>query len=299
MKGLLAALLLLTASVCHGQDYLDLMSLIYFRTPSAGYDSGSGHTQLSTLDLNLLMPVPLNDRTALLTGLNGLITYLEPAPQSEQVGLYTYALPAGVSFDYGNGWTSSHMLLPRITSAFDQERRAFQFGTAQLIQRKLSPTRSWGFGLYFNTEEQGPLVVPLFSYFYRSPGGKLELNALLPSRADLNIRFHPKLSGGLAFDGLGNSFAMDLAPYGRSYVQRSSNDLSLYLQYPLAPSLLFSVRGGYSFFRSFRIYDAGDTVHFSFMNIFFDDPRTPLNDSIRDGTFFSFRLVYRFYLMDL
>lgn len=296
MKGYLTALFLLATPMAHSQDYLDLLTLIYGRTPSAGYDSGVGSTQLSTLEMNLLLPVPLSDNVAILTGLTGLINRLEPAPQSEQIGLYTYALQAGVSFDYGNGWSSTHVLFPRVSSAFKQDRRAFQIGTAQLIQYKASPTRSWGFGVYLNTEEQGPLLVPVFSYFYRSPDGKWELNALLPSRADLNIRFHHKLSGGLAFDGLGNSFAMDMAPYGKSYVQRASNDLSVYLQYPLTPSLLFAVRGGYSFFRSFRIYDAEDTVHFSFMNIFFNDPRTPLNESVKDGTFFSFRLVYRYSL---
>lgn len=296
MKGFLSALLLLAAPYAQGQDYLDLLTLIYGRTPSAGYDSGNGHTQLSTLDLNVLLPVPLSENTALLTGLTGLINRLEPAPQSEQIGLYTYAIQAGVNLTHGNGWTSTHVLFPRVSSAFDQDRKAFQLGTAQLLQRKVSPTRSWGFGFYLNTEEQGLLLVPLFSYFYRSPDGKWEFNALMPSRADLNIKFAPKLSGGLAFDGLGNSFAIDMQPWGRSYVQRASNDLSVYLQYPLTPSLLFAVRGGYSFFRSFRIFDADDTVHFSFMNIFFNDPRTPLNESIRDGTFFSFRLVYRYRL---
>lgn len=296
MRRFFSALFLLVAPFAQGQDYLDLLTLIYGRTASAGYDSGNGYTQLSTLDLNVLLPVPLSENTALLTGLTGLINRLEPAPLSEQIGLYTYALQAGVNLNHGNGWTSTHVLFPRVSSAFDQKRKALQLGTAQLFQRKISPTRSWGFGFYLNTEEQGTLLVPLVSYFYRSPNGKWEFNALMPSRADLNFKFHSKLSGGLAFDGLGNSFAIDMDPWGKSYVQRASNDLSVYLQYPLTPSLLFAVRGGYSFFRSFRIYEAEDTVRFSFMNIFFNDPRTPLNESIKDGTFFSFRLVYRYSL---
>lgn len=296
MKGFFIALLLLAAPLAQGQDYLDLLTFAYGRSPSTGYDSGTGSTQLSALDLNILLPVPLSDNTALLTGFNGLINRLEPTPQSQQLGLYTYALQAGINIEHGNGWSSTHVLFPRVSSAFDQERKAFQIGTAQLLQQKVSPTRSWGFGVYLNTEEQGLLLVPLFSYFYRSPNGKWELNALMPSRADLNFKFHPKLSGGLAFEGLGNSFAIDLEPYGKSYVQRASNDLSAYLQYPLAPSLLLAVRGGYSFFRSFRIYEAEDTVRLSIMNIFFDDPRTRLNESMEDGAFFSIRLVYRYSL---
>ena len=296
MKGFLASLFMLAAPLLNGQDYLDLMTVAYGRTPSTGYDAGNGQTTLSTLDLNVLLPIPLNGRTALMTGVNGLVNRLELASEDPETGLYTLAFQAGISHDYGNGWTSTHLIFPRIASAFDQDRSAFQIGTAHLLQRKTAPLRSWGFGFYLNTEEQGLMLVPLFTYFYRAPGGLWEFNALLPSRADLNIRLFPKISGGLAFDGLGNSFAMDMEPYGKSYVQRSSNELGLYLQYAVTRSFLFAVRGGYSFFRGFRVYEASDTVKFSFINIFFNDPRTPLNESISDGAFFNFRMVYRFFL---
>ena len=296
MKGYLASLLLLATPVLYGQDYLDLMTVAYGRTPSTGYDAGEGQTTLSTLDLNVLLPIPLTDRTALMTGVNGLVNRLELAPQDPETGLYTLALQLGINHDYGNGWASTHMVFPRISSAFDQDRSAFQIGTAHIFQRKTAPLRSWGFGFYLNTEEQGLMLVPLLTYFYRAPSGRWEFNALLPSRADLNFRLLPELSGGLAFDGLGNSFAMEMEPYGKSYVQRSSNELGLYLQYAVTSSFLLSVRGGYSFFRGFRVYDSSDTVKFSFINIFFNDPRTPLNESIRDGAFFNFRVVYRFFL---
>ncbi len=296
MKGFLAALLLLATPVLYGQDYLDLMTVAYGRTPSTGYDAGEGQTTLSTLDLNVLLPIPLTDRTALMTGVNGLVNRLELAAQDPETGLYTLALQLGINHDYGNGWASTHLVFPRISSAFDQDRSAFQIGTAHILQRKKSPLHSWGVGFYLNTEELGPMLVPLFTFFYRSPSGKWEFNALLPSRADLNVRLFPKISGGLAFDGLGNTFAMEMEPYGKSYVQRTSNELGLYLQYAVTPSFLLSVRGGYSFFRGFRVYDADDTVRFSFTNFFINDPRTPLNESIRDGAFFNFRVVYRFFL---
>jgi len=296
MKGFLASLLLLAAANLYGQDYFDLMTVAYGRTPSTGYDAGNGQTTLSTLDLNVLLPIPLTERMALMTGVNGLVNRLELASQDPETGLYTFALQVGINYDYGNGWTSTHMVFPRISSAFDQDRSAFQIGTAHIFQRRTAPLRSWGFGFYLNTEELGPMLVPLFTYFYRSPSGIWEFNALLPSRADLNIRLFPKISGGLAFDGLGNTFAMEMEPYGKSYVQRTSNELGLYLQYAVTPSFLIAVRGGYSFFRGFRVYDADDTVKFSFTNFFINDPRTPLNESIRDGAFFNFRVVYRFFL---
>jgi hypothetical protein len=121
MKGFLASLLLMAAPMLYSQDYLDLMTVAYGRTPTTGYDAGGGQTTLSTLDLNVLLPVPLTERVALMTGVNGLVNRLQLEPQNPETGLYTFALQLGINYDYGNGWTSTHMIFPRISSAFDQD----------------------------------------------------------------------------------------------------------------------------------------------------------------------------------
>jgi hypothetical protein len=167
---------------------------------------------------------------------------------------------------------------------------------ANILQHKDGNESSWGIGLYFNTEEQGFMIVPLISFFRRSASGIWEVNALLPARADFNYKLEKNTKLGLLFEGLGNSFAANFAEIGPSYIQRSSAELSTYIQFQIAQNIHFNLRGGYAFFRGYRIFEAEDTVKLSFINIFPNDPRTALNSSISDGAFLSARMIYRFYL---
>ena len=210
--------------------------------------------------------------------------------------MFSYAFQLGLNRTYTNGWSSTHLLLPRITSAFEQDRSSLQWGMANLIQHKVGDRSTWGTGLYINTEEQGLMLVPLLLFFTRSERGSWEFNTLFPARADFTFNLQNSLRVGLGFEGLGNSFAANLKEYGSVYIQRSSMEFSSYLQYPLTKNILLNLRGGYGLFRRFRIFEADDTVKFSLMNIFFKDPRTPLNQSVQDGPFFNLRLIYRYYL---
>ena len=124
----------------------------------------------------------------------------------------------------------------------------------------------------------------------------LQYHVFCSLKADFTFNLQNSLRVGLGFEGLGNSFAANLKEYGSVYIQRSSMEFSSYLQYPLTKNILLNLRGGYGLFRRFRIFEADDTVKFSLMNIFFKDPRTPLNQSVQDGPFFNLRLIYRYYL---
>lgn len=289
-------LVLFFSSSVSSQDYIDLLSFSTGTTPATGFDTAPGNTQIKTLDANVLLPVPLSEKTALMTGLNGFINRLQILPGSDEIGLYTYAFQIGLNRNYKNGWSSTHLVIPRITSAFDQERSSLQWGMANLIQQKTGERTAWGTGIFVNTEEQGIMVVPLLSFYLRSNDDSWEFNTLFPARADFTFNLQKSIRAGIGFEGLGNSFAMDLSGYGPVYVQRSTMEFSTFLQYPITKNLLLNLRGGYGLFRRFRIFEEDDTVKFSFMNIFFKDPRTPLNQSVSDGLFFNLRMVYRYYL---
>ncbi|MDA8685423.1 DUF6268 family outer membrane beta-barrel protein [Robiginitalea sp.] len=278
------------------QDYIDLLTISVGDTPLTNFDAASGSYRIKSLDANILIPVPLSERTALMTGINGFVNRLKITPKQAEIGLFSYGFQLGLNRTYTNGWSSTHLLIPRITSAFEQDRSSLQWGMANLIQHKVGNRSTWGTGLYINTEEQGLMLVPLLLFFTRSERGSWEFNTLFPARADFTFNLQNSLRVGLGFEGLGNSFAANLKEYGSVYIQRSSMEFSSYLQYPLTKNILLNLRGGYGLFRRFRIFEADDTVKFSLMNIFFKDPRTPLNQSVQDGPFFNLRLIYRYYL---
>jgi hypothetical protein len=296
MKPAIYIFVFFCSSLMYCQDYIDLLTFSAGTTPSTVFDNAEGTTQIKTLDANILLPVPLSEKTIIMSGINGSINRLQITPGTEEIGLFTYAFQLGLNRVYKNGWSSTHLLIPRITSAFDQERSSLQWGMANLIQQKTGERSAWGTGIFLNTEEQGLMLVPLISFYIRSANNSWELNTLFPARADFTFNLQKSIRAGVGFEGLGNSFAADLPEYGPVYVQRSSMEFSTYLQFPVTKNLLLNLRGGYGLSRRYRIFEADDTVNFSFLNIFFNDPRTPLNQSVSDGFFFNLRMVYRYYL---
>lgn len=296
MRKIICLGLLLLQSLVFSQDYLDLLTIGQSVTPATGYDEGPGSTAVSLFEGNLLLPIPVSNRTAVMTGINGYINRLDLTPEYNNVKMFTAALQIGLNQNFNEGWSTTHLLFPRISSVFSHKRSSFQIGMANLVQHKTGNDSSWGIGLYFNTEEQGFMIVPLFSLFRRSASGLWEINALLPARADISFEIQKNSKLGLLFEGLGNSFAANFDAIGPSYIQRSSAELSTYIQFQISHNVHLNVRGGYAFFRGYRIFDARDTVKLSFINFFPNDPRTPLNSSVSDGIFFNTRLIYRFYL---
>lgn len=293
----LTLLLLLSGLLSQGQQYVDIFSVSYGFTPPTGYENGEGNSRVTHADINLTLPIPLNERTNLIIGLTGILNRLRLDPAATEINtLYNINTPVGINRIYTNGWSGTHVLMPRLSSSFENSRLGFQLGMAHLLQKSFSPTRSFTFGLYTNTEEQGLLLVPLLGYYFLTPDEQWEFNLLLPARADINYGLGPRSRVGLTYDGLGSSYAIDSEQFGKAYVQRVSNELAGYLRYDLNKSFLLALRVGYSFFRSYRVYDSEDRVNISIGNIFFKDPRTVLNTSIKDGFIFKLRLVYRFHL---
>lgn len=279
-----------------GQPYVEVFRAGYGFSPERPFEQSIEGTRVTHADYELFLPIPVSGKLALITGSSGVMNRLRPDPESPEMGLYSVAFVLGANLEHKNGWTSTHLLLPRLASSFDFGRPGWQFGTLQLLEHKRAPNKSLGFGFYLNTEEYGIMWVPLLTFYYGHPEDKWELRAMLPSRADFNLRLSDHWRAGAVFDGLGSSFPIETPQFGPAYVQRISNDLSLYLERRITPSLLLAVRGGYSVSRAYRIYNADDTVKISIANIFFNDPRTSLNQSVRSGFLFNVRMAYRFKL---
>ena len=299
-RSALALLFLFSSLLSKGQQYVDVLSLSYGLSPETGFENEDGTSRINHADINLTLPIPINDRTNLIIGFTGILNRLRLDPAAtEHNTLYNINSPIGINRIYANGWSGTHVLMPRLSSSFENSRLGFQLGTAHLLQKNYSPARSFTFGLYMNTEEQGLLLVPLLGYYYLSPDESWEFNLLLPARADINHGLSPGLRIGLTYDGLGSSYAIDSEQFGKAYVQRISNELATYFRVDLSKSFLLAFRAGYSFFRSYRVYDSEDRVNISIGNIFFKDPRSILNTSIKDGFLFKVRLIYRFHLRAL
>ncbi len=300
-KPLFRSLLLLGLLICGlkglSQTYLDIFSITYGYSPETYYEESNRETPIQNAALNLTLPFPTKSGPVILTGVNAFTNRLRLGPEStESTGLYSISLQAGVRIDYGNGWSGIHYLIPRLSSSFQAPRDGFQIATLQLFEKQKTPNSTYSVGVYLSEESYGWMLVPLLGFYYGDPSDLWEIRLFLPSRGDLNFRLTDRMRAGLYFDGLGSTHDIDNVQFGQAYVQRISNDLQAYLQFGFGKSLLFAIRGGYSFFRSYKVYDKDDTAGVSIANFFFNDPRTPLNASIQDGFLFSFKLTYRIHL---
>ena len=291
----LGALLLLGSLHMNAQSYVDLITASYNYSPPSNYEISDETTSIQHADVRVTLPFPIEEGPILLPGANLTVNriYLDPA-SPEATTLYSVALHIGVRLNYGNDWSGTHYLFPRLSTAFQESRAGVQIATLQLFEKQKSPDSSYGFGLYASKESFGWMLVPLLSFYYQSPDNQYEVRLFLPSRGDVNYRLTDDMRVGLYFDGLGSSHDLQSPQFGASYVQRISNDLQAYLRFDLTPSLLLAVRAGYSFFRTYRVYDVDDTAGVSIANIFFNDSRTPLNQTVEDGFIFGIRIIYRY-----
>jgi hypothetical protein len=282
------------------QEYLDVLHVTYGISPGTRYDQEFGTTATTTVhhtDLTLTLPLPISPKITFITGLIGFGNRLQLDPQIPgTINLYSATLPLGLRFDYGNQWFGTHVLMPRRSTAFNNSRAGFQVATAHLFQRQKDQNTSFTMGFYLSQESYGAMLVPLFGLYYKDPSDRVELQLLLPARGDINYSFSENFRMGVVFDGLGSTHDLQTGDYGDAYVQRISNDLQGYAQVNLSKTLLLSMRAGYAFFRSFRVYDAEDKAGLSLAGFFANDPRNALNTSVEGGLLFSFRLTYRVML---
>jgi hypothetical protein len=294
MKYVLICFAILTSFSLSGQAFVDIFEASYGFSPLTGYDSVPGGSQIHNAKMDLFLPIPVHEKFVFLAGASASLDRIRLDASQDYSNLYGTAGLVGARFLHSAKWSSTHIFLPKFARGSLGDRATFQFGTLQLLEKKKDVGSSVRFGFYLNTEEYGLMLVPIYGIYWVHPDGKWEINALFPSRVDLNMRFWKQLRAGLFFDSLGSSYPIESETWGTAYVQRISNDLSLYLRHPVARGFLLDLRFGYSFFRSYRVYDAEDKVRISIANIFFDDPRTVLNAEIKDGFIFGAKLIYRF-----
>lgn len=279
------------------QQHLDVFHVSYGYSPPAPYEEEAGKTPLHHARLNMTFPFELNSKTVLIASLSGFSNRLRLDPASTgSVNLFSLNLSLGIQLEYGNNWSGTHMIIPRLSTAFNNARDGKQIATVHLLKKQRTKNSAFSLGFYLGEESYGSMLVPILGYYFKDVSERWEIQLFLPARGDINYRFSPRWTSGIVFDGLGSTHDFETTEFGKAYVQRISNDLQLYLQVDLSKSMLLAFRTGYAFFRSFRVYDEQDTAGLSLAGFFFNDPRTPLNTSVKDGFLFSMRFTYRVHL---
>lgn len=286
----------LTASA---QNYIDIARFSYGNTPLNNFENTSEQTKVEEFGLQLTFPIVINEKTVILTGFSADRSRLLLDPGfSNHTALNKLRLQLGVNQVHSEKWTGTYMLLPSIASDFEMvTNEDFQIGLLTLLTYTKNKNLKYKFGFYANTENYGPLFVPLLGLYYLSPNHKFESTLLLPGQADFNYKLAKKTALGINFDGMTSSYNLHesiYVPKGQ-YVVRSSNELYTYLQFQLGKSLVAKIKVGYSISRTYKVFNNDDKVDLSLSSLYFGDNRTQLNTNFDKGTIFKAELLYRIH----
>jgi len=275
-----------------GQDYVDLISLGYSNTSATFKESGEnadGHSFFT--DLNF--PVVINEKYALITGVNLNTHQLPLFPNAEVTHLYTLMLKLGIATTHSEKWSSTFVFLPKLSSDYKNlSSDDLYFGGYGILKYQKSDDLIYKVGAYGSTEAFGIFFTPIVGLYYTSPNDLFEMNLSLPISADVNYRLG-KTTVGIDYFGIGRSFHLDVDPY--TYVEQNPLEFSSYVQFnALQNSILLRAKVGYSSYEN-EVYAKGDKLDVRISAFNFGDDRTQLNPDITGGFFFKLEALYRFH----
>ncbi|HSQ46089.1 MAG TPA: DUF6268 family outer membrane beta-barrel protein [Lutibacter sp.] len=287
------------ALTSNAQNYIDIARFSYGNTPINHFENSSEKTKVEEFGLQLTFPIVLNEKTIILTGFSADRSRLKLDPEfANHTALNKVRLQLGLNQVHSEKWTGTYVLLPSIASDFEKvTNEDFQIGLLTLLTYKKNKNLKYKFGFYANTENYGPLFVPLFGLYYLSPSEKFESTLLLPGQADLNYQLAKKIALGINFDGMTSSYNLHKSIYipKGQYIVRSSNELYTYLQFKLGKSLMAKTKLGYSISRTYKVFNNDDKVDLSLASFYIGDDRTQLNSNFEKGAIFKVELLYRIH----
>jgi len=299
MKLIFTILIGFFALTASAQNYIDIARFYYVNTPLNTFENSSEHTKVEEFGLQLTFPIVLNEKTVILTGLSADRSLLKLDPNfPEIIGLNKVRLQLGLNQVHSEKWTGTYVLLPSIASDFKSiSKEDFQIGMLTLFTYKKRENLKYKVGFYANTENYGPLFIPLLGLYYLSPNQKFESTLLLPGQVDFNYKMAEKIVLGINFDGMASSYNLGKSNYipNGQYVARSSNELYTYLQFHLSKSLIVKTKVGYTISRTYKVFNDDDKVNMNLGSIYLGDNRTQLNTNFEKGVVFKAELLYRIH----
>jgi hypothetical protein len=277
------------------QNYVDLLKVNLNTTPNNTFDSSSVKTKVNEVMVDFTIPIKLNEKTSLITGLiyENIQTKLFEEGNVKSFGSSTLKL--GINNKFNEKLSGTLVLLPKIASDFKSiGNKDFQVGAIGILKIKKHDNLNYKIGLYYNSELFGPFFVPMFGFYYLSPNKKFEANVMLPLQGDVNYKIIPFMSIGCNYNGLNRSYHLNY--YNGSYVSKFSNELYAYLKFDVTKKIIFQTKVGQSLGRKYKVYDENDKVDLGLPLLFIGDHRKQINTNFSNGLIFQFSFFYRFNL---
>jgi len=290
---LISILVLVLFYTTIAQQKFTVGSLAYMLSPSNTYANPELKSNIGYLTGVLTIPVELNDKTALLTGIRGNLWTVKYDP--EQVwseNYYSLGLTLGLNHKFSDKNSLLFVLLPKLNSDFkDLKSNAFQPGFISTYSHRVNEDFLWKAGLYYNSEFFGPFFVPIIGLDWRL-NKKISVKGDLPIFARVNYGFNKDFSAGLGYIALVSSFRLS-GDFQDAYTSRFAIEPYLYADVKVVKNIYLNGKIGYTLGRSYPIYAKDDKLDWQLMFMKFGDDRTQLNSEINEGVFIEFTVSYK------
>jgi hypothetical protein len=285
---LLLVLTLFTV-VANAQKYTDLFSAGVQYSPSNAYKTGNATCDIIDQNYGAKAPLKVNATDYALVGFsaNHLSFSGDSVPGGSSFTALTLQL--GYIANFGR-YNLTVVALPKISSDFAEvSGRSFQMGGLAVFSVKHSDNFKLKYGCYYNQEFFGPLIVPIIGLDWKV-NEKFRVFGNLPITATAEYTFSNRFSGGFFFNTNTASYLYDKE---RTYVHKSTQELSAFGDLYVTKNLVFQTKFGYTVGRKYELYHFDDKIDAKLITSFGDN-RTLLNPNlIKDGFIAEMKLIFR------
>lgn len=290
---------LLSATNVVGQKSIDLFTLSGRLGLPSDYDPAlTKKARESAALINLKIPIVFSEKTIwysnfsytyskVTNGLDLLPDVMNP------IELHGLVLQTGIVQRINEKKAFQLLFVPRFMSDFvNPGNDAWQFGAVGLFENKFGKNLLMRFGILYNQEMSGPLVVPLIDIDWNF-APRWSISGLIPIYGKVNYELTERLTTGFSLFGLVTSYALSDPDYDTDYMERTSIDLALFAKWNLVGNIFLEGRIGYALARNFKQYDTSEKVDLKISIFKIGDNRgEPVNPVFNDGAIAELRFVY-------
>lgn len=292
---LLLLLFLLMPMLSNSQQYVDIIDVSYSKSGTTPYLNSDKNTTISIFDSKILLPIVLNEKTALITGFDFNIKNFQLYPDANFNTLYYTRLKLGFTTQHSDRWSGIYAFLPILSSDYKNiGTDDIYLGGIAILTYKKNKNFSYKFGIYTGNEASGLYITPLVGMYYKSPTASLEISALLPGLFDVNFGLSPSSRIGIDYKGNSETFKIHNQNAPLTYTENNSLEFSSYIQNnSLTKNLLLRLKIGAAT-NKYDLYAVNDKIDLAITPIRIGDNRTKLNTNLTSSAFLKFEAIYRF-----
>ena len=238
------------------QTFVDPVNLSTIYRATTYRDSLATKNTTRASVLGLLFPKTFKNGNVLIIRLNSEMVHSEAIGQSSThtADLYSFALPVGCQLLSKNKkWNALILGIPKLSSDLnDDMSKDLQFGGSVLFSRIKSEQLKIKFGVYYNREFFGNVIIPLLGIDW-NPTPHFFMYGTLPNNFRFEIKWNERIYSGFGIRFFQRSYRLSAAN-NNNYVRTRENLLKLYTDVFIFKKLLFFAEAAYGINYSFLEY---------------------------------------------